>query len=370
MGLVSFSDRACREVSLTEDTSELLRAVKHLTAEGNTNHQLALQEAREMLACSCASRKIVILFTDGPSNLGCPDPTAEAMKREGIEIFCIGLGVREQERWASCPKKEHCVYAEEPRELLRAFETAGAQVLRCRIEAPEIFLQLSPCFQLAGAHSQKGRIRKKDDRTLSWQMDCGGELGPETLCLHLEIVCCCREKCRVPLFETLCYRNKSCGCLCFPIPETDIHCSCVVPAETCPGAGEVWGRPCWDRAEGCVGEVSMQGLGRIVQVQAVIRDVCPGRALAVAVILSELDPCGKEHSRGMKTYEVPTQPGDSCRDVTLSCIPFVVPESTARWEDPGSLCKARRFRVRVLANYLDTDYTCCEGEGMVLTEGN
>ena len=119
--------------------------------------------------------------------------------------------------------------------------------------------------------------------------------------------------------------------------------------------------PCRDAAIGCPCNTILSGLGRIVEAKAIIRNVCPGRSVAVAVILTELDPEGCEHDRGMKVYEIRPQAGETCRDVVLNCVQFVVPESVRTWGNPESLCEKRRFLVRVLANYLDTDYTCCQG---------
>ena len=108
----------------------------------------------------------------------------------------------------------------------------------------------------------------------------------------------------------------------------------------------------------------LPSLGRIVQVDAKLCHVCPGRPLAAAILLTEVDTCGQEHPRGMKTVAVPPQPGSGCRDLTLRCIPFVVPEALA--EQPTTLCRPRRFQARVLANYTDTEMHCCDAGSVSL----
>lgn len=51
----------------------------------------------------------------------------------------------------------------------------------------------------------------------------------------------------------------------------------------------------------------------------------------------------------------------SCRDVLVKCIKFVLPEdlNVSGGNCPG-LCSARKFKVRVIAHNVDTDFRCCE----------
>ena len=163
------------------------------------------------------------------------------------------------------------------------------------------------------------------------------------------------------------YGNQNIPC---PRP---ISCSCCESAgdnlkpwrfygDPCPNPIQILAEPCQDLAPGRSAKTNLSGLGRIVEVSAVIRNVCPHRSIAAAVLLTEVDRCGIEHNRGLKTYEIPPQGGDACRDLELKCVRFIVPESTRTWEDCPTLCDERRFRARVMANYLDTDFTCCREE--------
>ena len=99
-------------------------------------------------------------------------------------------------------------------------------------------------------------------------------------------------------------------------------------------------------------------LGRIVQLDLTLKSVCPGKRVAVSILLWELDPCGGEYSRGARHLVIPAQPGDRCRDVELRCIPFSLPESLNAGGQ--GLCCPRRFQVQVIANYVDTDFVPCE----------
>ena len=112
-------------------------------------------------------------------------------------------------------------------------------------------------------------------------------------------------------------------------------------------------------------DAGMTDLGRLIRLDLRVRDVCPGKRVAVAVILTEEGPCGEEKPMGMKTFTIPAHNGEICRDVRLNCIEFVAPEEKGRC-GCGSLCRTRKFKARVVANYLDTDYVRCCTETEIL----
>ena len=74
------------------------------------------------------------------------------------------------------------------------------------------------------------------------------------------------------------------------------------------------------------GSVMLSSLGRILQLDVTVKNVCPNKRVALAVILTEVDQNGMEYSRGMKTMTLPAHTSDSCRDVLVKCISFVLPE--------------------------------------------
>ena len=94
-----------------------------------------------------------------------------------------------------------------------------------------------------------------------------------------------------------------------------------------------------------------------------IKNVCPGKRVALAVVLTEVDREGMEHQRGMKVMTIPAHNFPVCREVTVKCIKFVVPEDL---RGPGeTMCCPRQFKARVLANTIDTGYCCCESAAML-----
>ena len=49
----------------------------------------------------------------------------------------------------------------------------------------------------------------------------------------------------------------------------------------------------------------LESQGRILQLDLTLKQVCPGKRGALAVILTEVDENGQEHARGMKTVTIP-----------------------------------------------------------------
>ena len=90
-----------------------------------------------------------------------------------------------------------------------------------------------------------------------------------------------------------------------------------------------------------------------------IRDVCPGKRVALAVFLTEVDDKHKEHRRGLKTLVIPAHNRKGCQDVTVRCVKFVLPEELDVSGNADDMCDRRNFKVRFLANYIDSGFDCC-----------
>ena len=71
------------------------------------------------------------------------------------------------------------------------------------------------------------------------------------------------------------------------------------------------------------------------------------------------DDEGNEYKRGFKTLTIPAHTGSSCRNVTIRCVKFVLPESLDVANTPNSMCNTRNFVTRCFANYIDYDFECC-----------
>lgn len=160
--------------------------------------------------------------------------------------------------------------------------------------------------------------------------------------------------------ESIIYEAQEGSALAKPGPSAEGSCPGVLWPEPCPEPAAIVVPSCQDAVRAALPEVVPGGLGRIVQLDVVLKSVCPGKRLAVSVILGEVDASGVAAPRGVKHILVPAQTGEECQDVTIKCIQFSLPEALDPSGDGSSLCKARNLQAQVIANYVDTDFVCCE----------
>ena len=96
-----------------------------------------------------------------------------------------------------------------------------------------------------------------------------------------------------------------------------------------------------------------------MQVYVTLRNICPNKRVALAVILYETDASGCEHKRGMKTMTVPAHTRPNCHDVIVRCIKFVLPEDLDVSSITKSICNERHLKAKFIAHYIDDDFECC-----------
>lgn len=137
-------------------------------------------------------------------------------------------------------------------------------------------------------------------------------------------------------------------------PETDVF------QEPCPTPVDITFEGCQDTDRFNAGDVRLDSLGRILQLDVTLKNICPGRRVALAIVLTEVDDKGKEFKRGLKTILVPAQNRTGCRDILVKCVKFVLPEALDVSGDTQDICNRRKFRVRLFANYIDNDFHCCD----------
>ena len=172
----------------------------------------------------------------------------------------------------------------------------------------------------------------------------------------------------LPVNQGVVYSDREGSTLEFPSPTVEVICSGggeIVP-EPCPGPTMITVPGCQDALRTELPPVSLQSLGRIVQMDVTVKAVCPGKRVAVSVILTEMSEAGEKTPRGVKHILIPAQEGEACQDITLRCIQFSVPEALDTSGNTSSICNARQFEAQVIANYVDTDFACCDTEAAIL----
>lgn len=161
--------------------------------------------------------------------------------------------------------------------------------------------------------------------------------------------------------QSITYSDNEGNVVNFPDPSVNVECGIVVNPEPCPVPVDLAIEGCQDSAVVDVGDTYLESLGRILQMDVTVKNVCPGKRVALGVILTEVDSNGLEHQRGMKTITIPAHNFPTCRDVLVRCIKFVLPEDLdVSGGTAGAMCNARNLKARFIAYNIDTDYTCCD----------
>lgn len=367
IGIVSFSNTAVQNTQLITSVDDLKAAVDSLSAGGFTNHSDAFTKATELFNKTSTNAKIMVMFTDGETTTGGnASPIAAAAKAQGITIYIIGLsgngGIDEKalNSWASSPASSYVAITPNDEELEDLFENLAENI--SKPGATDIVLTdtITSCFKITALSSPtKGTASLLNSNTLRWTIDKLGVDHSEGAVLEFTVqhngICSGTLK----VNDSITYHDAEGNSAVFPDPDIDVDCEVVIVPEECPKPVEITFEGCQDAIEFDAGEVELESLGRILQLDVTLRNVCPHKRVALAVILTELDHEGHEHKRGLKTITVPAHNRNTCQNVTVRCIKFVLPEDLDVSGPTDSICNPRRFNARFIANYIDTDFNCC-----------
>ena len=352
---------------MTTSVADLKAAVDALTAGGSTNHADAFTKASELLAAPSTNARVMVMFTDGETTVGPdPGPIAAAARAAGVIIYAIGLSgrggvdVSALEDWASKPASSYVAITPDDAELEELFKDLARNIAKPGATDVVVTDTVSPCFRITSvAMPTKGTASLLDAETVQWQIDELGVSQSEGAVLEFTVQHIGSCSGTVEVNESISYDDAEGNVVSFPSPELDVDCDIIIRPEICPEPVELTVDGCEDMLEFDAGDLGMESLGRIVQLSVTLKNVCPHRRVALAAILTEVDDHGLEYKRGMKTVLVPAHTKESCRDVTVRCIKFVLPESLDVSGSTSSICNARNFKARFIANYIDDNFTCC-----------
>ena len=367
IAVVSFASTATQDTQLITSVADLKAAVDALTAGGSTNHADAFTKASELLAAPSTNARVMVMFTDGETTVGPdPSPIAAAARAAGVIIYAIGLSgrggvdVSALEDWASKPASSYVAITPDDAELEELFKDLARNIAKPGATDVVVTDTVSPCFRITSvAMPTKGTASLLDADTVQWQIDELGVSQSEGAVLEFTVQHIGSCSGTVEVNESISYDDAEGNVVSFPSPELEVDCNIIIRPEICPEPVELTVDGCEDTLEFDAGDLGMESLGRIVQLSVTLKNVCPHRRVALAAILTEVDDHGLEYKRGMKTVLVPAHTKESCRDVTVRCIKFVLPESLDVSGSTSSICNARNFKARFIANYIDDDFTCC-----------
>lgn len=367
IGIVSFAETATQDTQLITSVADLKAAIDALSSGGSTNHADAFTKALQLFDPASQNAKVMVMFTDGRTTAGGDaNSVAAAAKAQGVIIYCIGLsgngGIDEQalKDWASDPDSAYVSITPDDAELEKLFEDLAKNIAKPGATDIVIRDKVDPCFKITSvATPTKGTATLIDATTLEWKIDELGVNKSEGAVLEFTVqhVGTCSGE--IEVNESITYTDNEQNDVDFSSPKIDVDCGIDILPEDCPDPVDVSIDGCEDSVEFDAGDLGMESLGRILQLDVTLKDVCPNKRVALAVILTEVDNCGCEHKRGLKTVVVPAHTRASCHDVSVRCIKFVLPESLDVSGAPDVICNNRKFKARFIANYIDNDFTCC-----------
>ncbi|MBQ8815020.1 MAG: VWA domain-containing protein [Lachnospiraceae bacterium] len=372
IGVVSFSDDATQDTQLITSVDDLKDAIDDLVSNGRTNHVDAFNKAIALLSAVSDNQKIIIMFTDGETTVGgSADAIAEAAKALGIQIYVIGLtgnggiNIDALTAWASSPKDEFLRITPNAAELVELFENLAQTISGPGATDIVIEEELTEDFTLVSIGTPShGAVEQTGDRTFVWRIDELGVTADETATVSFVIRHTGVRDGVLEVNEDVTYSDSEDHEVDFPSPSVLVDCDdeVIVIPEPCPVPMALTVEGCRDALVFTEGEVLLSSLGRIVEVDVTIRSVCPGKRVALALLLYEVTDEGLELSRGVKTMVIPAHDESSCRDVLVRCVKFVLPETLDTAGTPNAICDERNLHLKAIAHYIDTDFVCC---GMV-----
>ena len=367
IAIVSFASTAAADTQMITSVDDLKSAVDGLTAGGSTNHADAFAEAVQLFDPASSNAKVIVMFTDGKTTAGPPPaPVAAAARASGVVIYCIGLvgsdgvDVSALNDWATDPDASHVAVTPDPSDLEQLFADLAANISKVGATNIEILEMVNPDFVITNVFAPTwGTVTTLSSNTLRWNIDQLGVSSSESAVLEFLVRHTGQSSGVKPVNLSITYSDNEGNQVTFPAPAVTVDCGVSVCPEGCPVPVDLAAEGCSDAVLVDLGDTYLGSQGRILQLNFTIKNVCPGRRVALAAILTEVDSQGLEYPRGMKALTIPAHNYPTCRDVLVKCVKFVVPEDLDVASGSGrAMCNQRNFRVRLIAHNIDTDYYC------------
>lgn len=368
IGIVSFAGTATADTQLITSVDTLKDAVDALTAGGNTNHADAFAQATALFDPQSSNAKVIVMFTDGNTTAGAPPaPVAAAARAQGIIVYAIGLvgsdgvDVSALNDWATDPDASHVAVTPDAADLEALFAQLAANISKPGATNIVIDEVLNPDFAITNLlPPARGTATMLDAQTLRWTIPALGTSASESAILEFDIQHTAQTGGVKQVNQSITYTDTEQNTVTFPSPSVTVTCGTDVCPEPCPVPTDLTVEGCSDALIADLGDVYQDGLGRILQLNLTLKNVCPRKRVALAVVLTEVDVYGIEHQRGLKTFTIPAHSSPGCRDVQVKCIRFIAPEDLdVSGGSPNALCNPRNFKVRAFSHYIDTDFRCC-----------
>ncbi len=366
IAVVSFANNAVIDVPLSDTTQPLKEAIDHLEANGYTNHGDAFTKAIELLTPASEKNRIIVMFTDGKTTAGsAPAPIANAAKADNITIYCIGLngenGIDEDalNSWATSPASEYVAIAPDSDALKEIFEKLAEEISKPGATEIVIHEMLNPEFVITQiVPPNKGTATQLSDTEIRWNIDQLGTVADESAFLAFYAMYTGDTSGDKEINESVTYMDAEQNAVTFPSPMVSVICNPIVKPDPCPEPINFTIDGSSDMVTYDLGDIYFSSLGNILNLDLTLMHVCPNRRIGLAVSVAELDDLDIEHQRVTKVFTVPAHQDSCCRNIKVKCLKFVMPDDLNLTPISPCQCRQRKFRVRVLHNYLDSNFNC------------
>lgn len=357
------------KTEITNNVQTLEEAIESVPDDNFSNISLAITYAATALLNSdraINSQKIIFVFTNGDANFGDnPLLAAQTARASGIALYFIAPnGTTEQDfenmkTWANQPGSAF---------VLKNYGSDGAYVnfldnllnndLGNTPTQVVVTNTVNDDFEISCASSASiGVASLINDRTLRWSIDAladRGFIGGAELTFLVKHTG--DTSGTLLLNDILTYTDEDGGTASFPDTEIVVNCGDIIITDDCPEPIETASQSCNEIITIEAGEITTDLTGRIAEISATIKNVCPGRRVAFAAVLTEVDDDGIEYPRGMRTITIPAHSFPECRDIRITGVKLVIPGDI---DEIAILpCAERNFRTRIYLNYIDSGYIC------------
>ena len=153
----------------------------------------------------------------------------------------------------------------------------------------------------------KGTTTMLDAHSLRWDISELGVTSSESASLDFFIRHVSQQSGTKLVNQSITYSDREGNLVSFPKPAVTVECDIVVHPEECPEPVELSVEGCQDSVLVDLGDVYLGSQGRIIQMDVTIKNVCPGKRVALAATLTEVDQNDMEYQRGMKAVTIPPQ---------------------------------------------------------------
>ena len=225
------------------------------------------------------------MFTDGKTTAGAPPaPVAAAARAAGIVIYCIGLigadgiDVDALNDWATDPDASHVAVTPDESDLEQLFADLAKNISKPGATNIVIDEIVNSDFTITSiTPPNRGTAVMINSQTIRWTIQELGVTGNEGASLEFFIQHTAQTSGMKLVNESITYTDTEGNAVTFPAPVVTVDCGIVVNPEPCPIPVDFKIDSCKDSIVVDLGDVALESLGRIAQLDVTVKNICPNK---------------------------------------------------------------------------------------------